>query len=648
MGRIIRFFLYGFLIASIAASIILWRTPFSLKPHAFSPPEQTTWKPIGPREVRTENQVTGSGAYFRSLHCDSHNSDEVMSAIAPMFEKAWSTEPFMYIAEGPTMDKDGNLYFSPITPNEEVILVSLDGKTGERRWALKGRDNGGGAPIILNDPDTDGQVIYHGNYVKAYAVRPDGSIIWEAPTGLDEYDIKEGGIPKHNFGLNYLPKADALVGVTGDGTVYVLDRKTGEQLLVQPFVLPGSNAKPEKDRRPAEFIVKRINKLMDETFLPMFNGKGRFDTMLDALLGGGTKVANYFSIDVNTSRMFIAATSPDGDDGKVDGVSGFGSLYALELVPQKDKYELKIVARTSFDGGTAATPALNASGTRVYTADNFGNILAYDRDLNELWRLDVKEQVVASVTVASDNHEIYAVTLYDVIKIIDKGTSGEIKWKADLNMYPKRLGQQNLNLLTATVAPNGVAVQVGSGYVKGALPMPLTVGIALIDRATGEVRYFLEGGEESVSVTNIGPDGSIIIGHSPFRRAVTYSLLGFKMKPISGGVTKFRPIRLDLLARDALRAAADRATNAAAVKKEHPESAKADIRQITILLNQALLALPVAVRDNDMTAAEADKISRPLTILLSKLDLDTLTDAAQVLNNICSRFDASAKHKQEI
>jgi len=48
-----------------------------------------------------------------------------------------------------------------------------------------------------------------------------------------------------------------------------------------------------------------------------------------------------------------------------------------------------------------------------------------------------------------------------------------------------------------------------------------------------------------------------------------------------------------------------------------------------------------------MTAAEADKISRPLTILLSKLDLDTLTDAAQVLNNICSRFDALAKHKQE-
>ena len=354
-------------------------------------------------------------------------------------------------------------------------------------------------------------------------------------------------------------------------------------------------------------------------------------------------MANYFAIDVNTSRIFIAATSPDGDDGRIDNISEYGGLYALDLVTKADAYELKIVAKQSFDGGTAASPALNADGTRVYAADNFGNILAYDRDLNELWRLDVGRQVLASITVASDNNELYAVTLYDVIKIIDRGESGQIAWKADLDMYPKRLGQQNLNLLTATVAPNGVAVQVGSGYVKGALPMPLTVGIALLDRATGKVRYFLEGGEESVSVTNIGPDGSIIVGHSPFRRAVTYSLLGFKMKPITGGVTKFRPIRLDLLARDALCAASDRAANAAAVKKNYPESANADITHITILLNQALNALPIAVRDDDMTRSNAEKINIALTAVLDNLGPDTLTDTAQALNNICSVLNSSGK-----
>ena len=345
MGRIIRFFLYGFLIASIVGLVILWRTPFSLKPRAFGPPEQSTWKPVGPRIVRAENQVTGFGAYFKSLHSDSHNSDEVLTAIAPMFEQAWSTESFMYVPEGPTMDAMGNLYFSPITPNENVMLVSLDGNTGERRWALKGRDNGGGAPIILNSPETGKQVIYYGNYVKAYAVRLDGSIIWEALTGLDDYDIKEGGLPKHNFGLNYLPKADALVGLTGNGSIYVLDRKTGKQLLATPFVLPGANAKPEKNKRPKEFICNRINNVMNDAFLPMFNGKERFDTMLDALFGGGTKVANYFAIDVNTSRIFIAATSPDGDDGRIDNISEYGGLYALDLVTKADAYELKIVAK---------------------------------------------------------------------------------------------------------------------------------------------------------------------------------------------------------------------------------------------------------------------------------------------------------------
>ncbi|WP_457553826.1 hypothetical protein [Desulfobacula sp.] len=635
MGKVIRFFFYGLIIASTVSLIILWRAPFSLQPRQFAPPELTTWKPVGARNVKNTNAIVGENEYFRTFHSDTHNSDEVLTIIAPVFEKAWSTELDMFIAEGPTLDADGNLYFSPISPKEDVVLVSLDGDTGERRWAIKGRDNGGGAPLILNDPDTDEQIIYHGSALKFYAVRTDGSIIWEAPTGLETYDVSKGGISKHNFGLNYHPKADALIGVIGQGTVFVLDRKTGARLLDKPFNLPGANTKPETDRRPAEFIVKRANKIMEDVFLPRSDGKGWFDIMLNAVSGGGTKVGNYFAIDVNTSRIFIAATSRDGDDGSLDSISEFGGIYALELVKGPENYELKIVAEQSFEGGSAATPALSPDGTRLYTADNFGNVLAYDRDLNELWRLDINNKAMASISVASDNNELYAITLYDIIKIIDKGDSASEAWRATLDIYPKRLGQKNLNLLTATVAPNGVAVQVGSGYVRRkTLPLPLTVGIGLLDRATGKMRYFLEGCEESIAATIIGHDGSIIVGHSPVRRAATYSVLGFKMKSITGGVTKFRPVRLDLLARDAVHAAIDRAANANQIKEKYPESAMADIKHITTLLHQALKALPIAVTDNNMTKENADKIEKAINHSLSGLELDSLNATVKTLNGI--------------
>ncbi len=640
MGRTIRFFFYGILLATVIGLVILWRTPFSLKPNSYSPPDLTQWKPVGARNVKVSNTVVGENDYFRAMHSDTHNSDEVLTAIAPVFEKAWTTEPNMYIAEGPTVDGNGDLYFSPISPKEDVVLVSLDGKTGERRWAIKGRDNGGGAPLILNDPETGEQVIYHGGALKAYAVRPNGSIIWEMPTGVAAYDKSDEGVLKHNFGLNYSPEADAIIGILGEGTIYVLDRKTGTQLLDKPYVLPGARTKPETNKRPAEFIAKRVNKIMENVFLPRPDGRGWFDVMLGALFNAGTKVSNYFAVDVNTGRIFVAATSRDEADGNVDNLSEFGGIYALELVKQNEQYEIKIVAENAFDGGSAASPALSPDGTRIYCADNFGNVMAYDRDLNELWRINVNKQVAASISVASENNEIYAITLYDIIKIIDEGNTAREEWRADLNMYPNRLGQKNLNLLTATIAPNGIAVQVGSGYIKGALPMPLTVGVGLLDRATGKVRYFLEGGEESISVTNIGPDGSIIVGHSPFRRAVTYSLLGFKMKPIIGGVTKFRPSRLDFLARDAIQAAAVRAVNANQIKREFPESALADIKHISRLLNQALNAIPIAVKDNDITKKDADKIMKILTQVQDLKTIDTLDKIIESLNEAKSYFDA--------
>ena len=62
-------------------------------------------------------------------------------------------------------------------------------------------------------------------------------------------------------------------------------------------------------------------------------------------------------------------------------------------------------------------------------------MIALDSDLNILWRTNVGEPLVGSVTVAPDNNEIYAVTQNDVFQLIDKGDSGEIRWAAELNGF---------------------------------------------------------------------------------------------------------------------------------------------------------------------------------------------------------------------
>jgi len=124
----------GILILSLFFSISIIFSSCSPKP--YDPPERTDWEPEGPRTVPyigdagdpAGGDVLGNPTgYFRGLHGDSLNSDEVAIAAAPVFEQDWVAESEMRIGAGPTFDKSGNLYFSPgRTEEEKVILVSLD------------------------------------------------------------------------------------------------------------------------------------------------------------------------------------------------------------------------------------------------------------------------------------------------------------------------------------------------------------------------------------------------------------------------------------------------------------------------------------------------------------------------------------------
>jgi hypothetical protein len=338
--------------------------------------------------------------------------------------------------------------------------------------------------------------------------------------------------------------------------------------------------------------------------------------------------------------MYVAATALDGEDGTVDGISELGALYCLELVPPGGPlYTVTEIYHTNFVGGSASSPALNAEGTRVYLGDNLGSLIAVDASSgNKVWEIAVGSQIYGSVGVASDNNEIYASNAEAVTKVRDEGATASVVWASVVKGYTPGAGHELFNLNLATVGANGVFAQSGVGPIVSDQTLPLMVGVGLVDRETGAMRYFADGLEETVSAVSVGPDGAVYLGHSPLRRAIAAALLPSSTHPITGGVGKYAAKRLDLLIRDAGCAASARALNAFNNAGACPASAEADIRQISNLIDQCRRSSAKAIADGDLTSADWTTLDGYLTVAEANLALGTLDVAAASLQQACDFF----------
>jgi len=604
---------FSFALVAVLSAVLLWMfadTPRPHNPRVFGPPAKTQWKPMGARSVGQHNyDVIPEPTTWHAIHVDVANADSVWGVAAPMFELDWVAEPDYFIGSGPLLDNQGNLYFSSnFYHGERVDLVSIDAKTGERRWTVPetGVMSMGG-PIILNDPQNPGsQIIYLAGPERVMAIRQDGTTIWNKATGIEISDVENKDTIKFQP-FNYHPATDSLITVTKAGGLFAYSRETGE--LVAPVrQLPGAPAISGKGTKVPGFIAKRVDPLLDDAFGKTAEGLSIFSSAVNYLYGGGGVVTNYFSIDPDTSRIYIAATAPDEEDGSADGRSEIGAIYALNLQADGNGgLAFKLLDRMTFQGGTGSTPALSADGRRIYVSDNDGHVIALDHELTEMWRLNVGEPLVGSITVAPDNNEIYAVTANDVFQLIDHGDHGTVSWTGELNGFD---GYANVDVqsngLTATVTANGVVVMIGGGKELIGKTIMLHVGMGLLDRQTGKLRYFAEGREDSLAMSVVAADGSIYVGHSPLRRAVGKALFPDLTADITGGVARFKPIRLDLLARDAVCAAEARAANASKLDPSIEMTAiDADRRQIMFLVGQVENAINTAVNEGDMTNRDA-------------------------------------------
>ena len=616
-------------------------------PRIFGPPEKTQWKPVGARSAGQHSyDVIPEPDTFSAIHVNVANSDSVWGVAAPMFELDWVAEPSYFVGNGPLFDNEGNLYFSPqFYHGERVVLVSLDGQTGERRWAIPAdNDIQASSPaFILNDPENPGsQIIYIVGYNRVMALRPDGSLIWSNATGLSIPASQVSNKSKGKFhSFNYHPATDSLVSITKAGAMFAFSRKTGE--LIAPIgQIPGAPAISGKGTNIPKFVLNKVDPLMDKAFGKTDEGLSLFSSAVNYIYGGGGIVTNFFSIDPDSSRIYMAATAPDAEDGTEDGRSELGAIYALDLVDDGNGgLEFQVLNRKTFQGGTGSTPALSADGHRLYVSDNEGHVIALDSELGEVWRVDVGEPLVGSITVSPDNNELYAVTASDVIQLIDNGDHGSRAWTAQLSGFDGYASVDvQSNALTATVTANGVVIMIGGGKKLLGRTLMLHMGMGLLDRETGKLRYFAEGREDSLAMSVVAADGSIYVAHSPLRRAVGKAMYPDLTDDITGGIARFKPIRLDLLARDAICAAEARGANAGTLNQTTELAAiNTDIRQIKVLLKQAVNAITKAVNDGDMTTEDASTLGNLLEQSTLKLTTANLEAAATEMASACAMFD---------
>ena len=604
----------------------------------FDPPAKTDWRPVGLRQsLPTQNAAIPEPLAFQTMHGGINNSDHLWIAAAPMFELDWVAEAAFFVPEGPTFDRQGNLYFSPLFPQENVSLVSLYATTGERRWAIPGDgvNAGGGATLVLDDPAQPSRdMIFHATYEEAMALTPDGTVLWRTPTGLEFATLSLDETPNvHVFGLNYHPTTDSILGVTANGFVFAMDRATGESrgALMR---LPGAPA-PASNEAPADWIVAIGDRETDKAFGKIAGTESFFSVLTNAIFGGGAQVTNFYGVDPHSGLIYVAATAPDGDDGVEDGVSALGALYLMDLVAHNDGYRFEILRYRTFEGGTGSTPSISDDGQSVVVSDSDNNVIAFDRDLNELWRFRLNEQVAASVAIAPDNHELYAVTRKNVYQLLDQGDHAELGWVADLDAY-ERHGE--FNALTPTITANGVVVSIGAGYFVQGQELMLSVGMGLLDRHTGKLRYFSEGREESIAISSVNQEGALYVAHSPVRRAVAHGLLPRQTPELVGGIARFKPVRHDLLVRDAVCAALHRVQRLSDWQGQQPLAALDESGQIRALLQQASRALTNAAGEGDLSPQQAGDIDALLASASAAAEAQDLAAAEAAMAGVCELF----------
>ena len=279
-----------------------------------------------------------------------------------------------------------------------------------------------------------------------------------------------------------------------------------------------------------------------------------------------------------------------------------GSTFAAP-----DSTTFSFSCRAPFAGGSASTQALSPDVERIHTADNFRQVLAFDRDCGQVYSVDVGEQVFGSIAVSSTGRELHAAAETRIYKIVENADRRGAAIAFTSNVFRRSF------VPPTTTLPNGASnysrgrssattcrwkTSISPPSAKTASPSSRPSGSTYprstsarrsswpshsFGRETGLSIDSTPSREETASVVATGADGPIVLANSPIRRLLTFALLDVLnielqtdpdatafltdyrtsvLQPLTGGLTRYAAAgRFDLFARDASCAAANRLDN---------------------------------------------------------------------------------------
>ena len=450
-----------------------------------------------------ENVYSPGG--WATLHRGPANQKLVEGVSPAEHYRTWTALAGAAVLTAPTLSPDGRVFYvttgrAPGAHN--LHAFSIEGEALWQAEAWSSPSQGVDPCAILSSPivDREGD-LYIGDCNQLFAYRPDGELKWIAelpPAQQGDWQAAES-LPINALTTAVFTSQGHVFGVTNFGDVVLFDRETGRTLL-EPTRLPGL-LPPASSRVP----------MPDSVF-----GSGLVDPEIrvwvwQLLFGGAMRSANTPAVNLESGRIFVAATSVN---------EGQGALYGLDLVPAAGGYQLEIAFATDMGIGSGSSPSLSPAGDRVYVSDEEGVFYAVGASSGEIfWRVQTKAASAAAAVGA--NGDIYSLQAFGPA-LIAITPDGHVKWQSDLQALadarlpsswllgdPVPIGNGN-----PTVLDRVVLVPVTYGYethLGRRIPWPVESALVAVDLESGVgVRDVVSLPDDSTGITAVLPSGTIL------------------------------------------------------------------------------------------------------------------------------------------
>jgi outer membrane protein assembly factor BamB len=442
---------------------------------------------------------------WSTLHRGPANRKLVERVSLATSYRSWLVLEGASVLTAPAMSPDGKALYVTTGRSRGAHNLHAYSIEGELLWqaeAWSSAKEGVDPCAILSSPIVDrAGDVYIGDCNQLFAYRGDGRVKWI----VDLPQIKPGdwrvseSLPVNALTTAIFTKQGDVFGVTNFGDVVLFDRETGRS-KIRPVRLPGLMP-------PSASVVP----MPDAVF-----GDGLVDPEIrvwawQLLMGGSMRSANTPAVDLESGRIFIAATSEN---------EGQGALYGIDLVADGDLFEIEIAFATDMGLGSGSSPSLSPERNRVYVSDEEGNFYGVHAETGDIeWQVETKATSAAAAVGA--NGDIYALQAYGPALIAIKPT-GEVKWQSDLQALaaarlpsswllgdPVPIGNGN-----PTVLDDVVLVPVAYGYetqVGRRIPWPVHSSLVAVDIETGVgARDVVVLEDDSTGVTAVLPNGIIL------------------------------------------------------------------------------------------------------------------------------------------